>query len=209
MAGINVENMTIEKRILLLNHNYDICKILDNTVLGVFIGLISGIGISLMNQDNSCGKFIFIIGCGVSICFIIIAMRINSKFIEDCKKSILSRKRRAEISDIIADVVSNDKQIKHRFFISFGLSLFFFGIGLTLSIILNTDKVPNSNEYFYQPNDSIQKTYHQEYILNFDTLKLQHKQQSKIDSTHNNKIDAVIEQNKKIIENQNKIKSNK
>jgi hypothetical protein len=162
---MTLTNITDNQKALLQLENYDICKILNNTILGIFIGLISGTGIeAFMNQSGSSGTTNFIICCSISIFFMILSMELNSYFSTKCYQKIRELENAA---DAKAKTVRNKVKYKNGiiigYYFTFISSLFIFGCGLYIL----------KSEGIFEP---IQNAHHQEHISNFDTLKIQHKQ---------------------------------
>jgi len=128
---VKTEISNNQKELLLLE-NYDICKILNNTVLGVFIGLISGIGIeAFMNKTNSSGTIWLIICCGLSIIIMIITMGINSHYNKKCYQNIFELENAVDANTkTVKNRVKNNKIIILSYYLLLFLSIFVLGYGL-------------------------------------------------------------------------------
>jgi ABC-type multidrug transport system fused ATPase/permease subunit len=89
--------------------------------------------------------------------------------------------------------------------ILFATTSFILGVIITLIIDCCNDRYLEENiKQRIITHDSIVNKILNENISNIDTLKLQSKQQSTDDSVIDNKLNTIIEQNKKIIEKQSK-----
>jgi len=127
-----IEEISIEKRLAMLNRKYDISDKLDNTVLGVFIGIISGVNIDVfMNVENDFFKWLLVSCCTISIILLIMAIFINSSFVTKCLDLADGSTSYKESKEIKKNVADSSLLRKHFWFCLF-FSLIFFctGIGI-------------------------------------------------------------------------------
>jgi len=123
------ENISNEQRTAILIRKYDITNKFDNTVLGVFIGIISGIKIeAFMNNENNFSKWVLIGCCIVSVIFLIVAICINSSFASKCLE--LANQSSYRDSKTIRKDVSNSRVLQLCFWLCLSLSLVIFCIGI-------------------------------------------------------------------------------
>ncbi len=179
------------QKILMLTENYNIYKKLDNTILGFFVGIISGIEIEAFMNGNSplIIAIVFNILCVLSILLIFYAMDTNTKFIQSCKDVVLNQTEYQNRENIISKLTSNTKKLQVKFKWLFWVAIVLLFVGVVTLKISFFQNLSNTSYIVYpcQQNDSIQNTHCQEHILNLDTLNIQHKQQAEIDSIHNKK----------------------
>jgi len=138
---INYTLFTDGQKYLTQIRDYNILKPLDNTILGIFIGLISGIGMNtFMNQSYVKEHIWFILCCGISIMLLVIAMKINSCHINECKKCALNQYEMKDEKYI-------RREISKTFFIFFLIFMSLSCITLFLGICkFNPSKSPISTQ---------------------------------------------------------------
>ena len=123
------EEISIEKRIAMLIRKYDISDKIDNVVLGVFIGIISGVKIEVfMNSENSNSKWLLVGCCAVSVIFLIVAICINSSFVSRCLDLAKSPPYRE--GRVIKKDVANSCSLQWGFWLCLFLSFSIFGYGI-------------------------------------------------------------------------------
>jgi uncharacterized protein YacL len=124
--------ITDYQKALLQLENYNICKLFNNSVLGVFIGLISGMGIEVfMNQADSKEATCFIVCCITSVTLLMLSMGLNSNFNTKCNQEIHKLRNACD-----AKTKTVKKNVKYKngfiggYYITFCFSLIVFGYGL-------------------------------------------------------------------------------
>ena len=177
----------MEQKILMLTENYNIYKILDNTILGFFAGIISGLGIEAFMNGNSNlhTTIVFIIFCLLSVWLMLRAMDTNSVFIQKCKDVALNQEEYQNREKIIDKLTENTKKIQKKF------KWLFWGAVISLLVGIVILKVPLLPKLFntshvtcpHQQTDSIQSTEN--------------------DSVNENKTNTIMVPNDKVIENYN------
>jgi hypothetical protein len=169
--------MSEEQKILMFTENYNIYKILDNTILGFFAGIISGIEIeAFMNGASSLLIIIiFNILCIFSIVSMLFAIDINSKFIQRCKDAALLQTEYQDRKNIINKLADETKKLQVKFNQFFWLSIILLFVGIVILKIPLFQELSNTPHVVChcQCNNSVQNENCEEYILNCDTLKQQ------------------------------------
>jgi hypothetical protein len=136
------QNISEGQKVLMQSENYNILKIIDNTILGFFIGIISGMGIeAFMNLEFSWQQLVFIVTCIVSIYFIIRAMSYNDKYVQACKDTALGQNTYCNRGQII-EKLTDSKHLSNKFKRCFYIALIFFAAGIIVIKIIVTTTPP-------------------------------------------------------------------
>jgi hypothetical protein len=123
------EDISAEKSMAMLTRRYDISDKLDNTVLGVFIGIIAGVKIeAFMNVENSCSKWILVSCCVISVVLLVVAICINSSFVSKCLD--LAKEPQYKESETIKKNIANSCLLRRSYWLCLIFSIVIFGIGI-------------------------------------------------------------------------------
>jgi len=138
------------QKVLMLNENYNIYKILDNTTIGFFLGIISGIGIDVFMTDNiNFTKISFSILCIFSIILLLKSMAINTKFIQNCQDIVLIQNEYQHREKIIEKLTKETKKLQLKFKMIFWLAITILFIAITIV------KIPLLQKHSNTSNNSI------------------------------------------------------
>jgi hypothetical protein len=137
------------QKVLMLTENYNVYKLIDNTIMGFFLGIISGIGLDVLMKDdfNVLNCLLFIV-CIFSTILMLKAMSINSKFIQYCQDIVLYQNEYQNRIQIINKLTKDTKRIQSKFKCVFWLAIFilFFSIAIVKIPIFQKHSEINHNQ---------------------------------------------------------------
>jgi len=163
--------------------NIQICDILNNNILSIFIGIFSGFAVTIIMNEMS--NFISSGLCFFAAILLGAAINKNSKFDDYCKVCLLDnleirKQPKQSIKDKVYEI--HGKRIKYCFYSMIFLSIFIFGTGI---VLLKPEKDT------IKCRDAIQM---------IDKIKQQNNQLHENINALDNKIDFLLKQNNKIYE---------
>jgi hypothetical protein len=124
--------------------NFNICKYIDSTTIGVFIGITTGVVVEILIDKNfSCGSLIFVSCCLLSTLALWVANKKDREFDNHCKNLVVSDPKNefatydAVINHIKEKERDTYKPIKRWYYGSLCFVILFLIVGGVCFFVLN------------------------------------------------------------------------